>query len=759
MLKHVEISKLDDYFIDLGKRSTKGVYFYRINGYNQQIHAFIQLYYESARLNGAIIEGKLQNPDSNNLAYYNEIMGSGFQLSMGFIGASLKRWLPRMTAKQRENVAGAVYDTLLGLKKAGKNENMLKNAYIKFMCWLYYKFEGIVNHLGEEKLPKILYEGNIGNYELLLMNVLATAGCDIILLQYRGDAEYLKIDTESAMSMELKIPEQSVFPVDFSLKQIRQEIQENFERKKLYGEKLQWSNCTNAWLSGKIFEDVRKNTVLRGNKQNFYYNCFCRIAGVPDKLTYQNDLYQLQLELKNEKRKLVIANEKIEPPTMDEINRISRKSYQNLNQMIMHLTGNFCYVSNQLLRQIMNRAFAEVIIAESKKDGMNLNRLTNKAVYLLCWMKRYQQTLLGNWRMPEIGCFFYMGGCQNENEALFCRFLARLPVDVLIFIPDLHRSCCLKDDLLYEVKYGESMPVLKYPEENTGVRAGTAAYHAERELDDVLYRDTGLYRNQQYVRANSVSLQTMYEEISILWKQELRYRPNFSTVEDIVNMPVIFAKISGVKDGDVSAYWRNIRHLLTPDTMLISQVPHLTSALPNPIRAFAVEFYKNGRLQKEKIKRHKAYEYGFLRESVQDFMLNKVQLLLEQETIKGTFENGTEYTIIATALNIEKDILRMIQRFDFTKENPKVIYIITDEKMLSLEDSILVAYLNLIGFDILFFVPTGYQCVEKYFNEPLIEEHQTGEYLYDLQIPNFDTIPEKVNARPSWREFIFKRGT
>lgn len=38
--------------------------------------------------------------------------------------------------------------------------------------------------------------------------------------------------------------------------------------------------------------------------------------------------------------------------------------------------------------------------------------------------------------------------------------------------------------------------------------------------------------------------------------------------------------------------------------------------------------------------------------------------------IRGTFENGTEYTVIATALNLPKDLLRKIQKFDFTKKNP-----------------------------------------------------------------------------------------
>lgn len=103
---------------------------------------------------------------------------------------------------------------------------------------------------------------------------------------------------------------------------------------------------------------------------------------------------------------------------------------------------------------------------------------------------------------------------------------------MLIFNPNLDRKCCLEDKLLYEVNNSISMTVTKYPEENIDLRVGTAAYQAERDLDTLMYQDTGIYRNQQYLKANTVSLQTMYEEISILWDQELKYRPNFSVIDD-----------------------------------------------------------------------------------------------------------------------------------------------------------------------------------------------------------------------------------
>ena len=141
---------------------------------------------------------------------------------------------------------------------------------------------------------------------------------------------------------------------------------------------------------------------------------------------------------------------------------------------------------------------------------------------------------------------------------------------------------------------------------------------------------------------------------------------------------------------------------------------------------------------------------------IRQHILDKLKLLIDSRLVKGTFENGTEYTIIATVLNLNKEIVRLLQRFDFTKKNPKLIYIHTSECMISLEDTILTAFLSLAGFDVVFFVPTGYQSIEKYFNRQMAEEHQVGEYMYDLRPPALNAAPP--GTKRSWREKIFKRG-
>lgn len=757
MAEQIELNQLNDYFTDLGKRSRPGVYFYRICDWNEEIEAFLRRYYEEARLSGVIIEGRLPNPDSRQLAYYEEMMGMEFQMNMGFLLDRLQKWLPRMNGRQREQVAGSIYDVLAGLQKAGKNENMLKNAYIKFMCWLYYKFERIVNRLGEEKIPKILYEGTVSIYELLLLSVISGAGADVVLLQVQGDVAYQQLDSTGAYSRLLPVENGKPFPENYSLKNMRQAMQEKANRQRLFGGETKLHACTNAWINGTVWDSLRKEPAVRGSDPGFFYNCFARLSGVEDRVTYPSDLYQLQLDIRAANRRLVIVNDRLEPLTPDEISGIRRSNYQNLEQMLAELVMNITAPSDAKLQPLVKKVFADLISEEYAKDSGNLNRLTGRAVYLLCLLKRFAEPLFHGWHMPEVAAFFYLGGCRNENEALFLRFLARLPVDVVVFRPDLSRACCLEDQWLYEVKAEESLSLTVYPEEGVALQAGTAAYHAERDLDAMMYQNTGIYRNRQYAKANAVSLRTMYEEIAILWDEELKYRPNFATTDATVAMPVIFAKVSGVKDGDLPAYWNGIRTLMTPYTKKILSVPHLTSTSANPMKAHAVEFLRNGRLQKEKIRGHMAYPYGVLREDTQEYLLEKLQLLIDQRIIRGTFENGTEYTIVSTVLNLETDILRMIQKFDFTKKNPKLVYVITGETFLSLEDTITVAFLHLIGFDILFFVPTGYQCVERYFNQNIMEEHQLGEYMYDLSVPNLDGRP--AVKKVSWRDKIFKRGT
>ena len=761
MLNHIKINSPEDFFTELKDRPSRGVYFYRITGCNQKVIDFIKKYYDAALKSGVIIEGKIPNPDNKNLDYYNEVMGSTFSLDKTFISKSIKKWLPRMNDYQSSAVSSAIYDTLLSLRNEGKNDNMLKNTYIKFMCWLYYKFERILSRLGESNVPKILYEGEISNYELLLIRILSGSGCDVVLLQYKGDAAYLKLDAGSRFSDELVLPGTAPFPESFNLKQLRATMAEEKNIQNLYGRMPSVTNCTNAWIKGNGLEDIKTPVSERGNDANLFYNCFYRINGAENKISWVSDLYQFRLGIKNSGRKVVIVDNNIPRPAVDEINGIHKQpNYTVLDRLITDMTSNLSFISDTELKSLVKKSYIDALRDFAKTPQCNLNKVTNRAVYLMCWLKRYYRELFEGWKMPEIACFIYMGGCKDEAEAMFVKILSRLPVDVLILVPDKdQQKCCLNDELLYEITYDDSVKLDKYPTDMSGVRVGTVAYHAEQELDTIMYQDSGMYRNRQYGQANSIILTTMYEEVEQLWGTELKYRPNFSTEGNEVTIPVICAKICGVKDMDLAAYWTGIKRLFTQDTLIINRFPCFSSDAANPISSYVHGFIKDGMLEREKIKSHQCYQYSVLREETQEYILDKLQMLISNKFVKGTFENGTEYSIIASILNLEKRIVHLIQKFDFTKVNPKIVCLSLDEQCMSPEDTAVFTFLSLIGFDIAVFVPTGYQTVEKYFNpgKSIFQEHQEGDYVYDLNAPDFRKVMDRSN-KPTWREKFFRRG-
>ena len=736
------IEKLHDYFSACSRRREQAVFFYRVAGYSGEVAAFLTQYDQAARTNGVVIEGRIPNPDPKQLDYLAEMMGSDFQLDAGFLTQKLTRWLPRLTGAQREAVVTAMTATLQDLQAHGKNENMLRNAYIKYMCWLYYKFERILGRLGGDELPKILYDGTVSSYELQLLVILARAGADIVLLERAGDAGYLRCDPTSQYAQLYQAPGLTPFPADFSLRQLREQGRQQAERQKLYGAPAGIAPCTNAWMKTPDGKEILTAVRARGDDPKLFYNAFVVQYGVEDKLLFPSDMVAFYQQLKREGRKVCLENGRLPPPTPEEIAAVRRRNHQTAEQLAADLAANLQYPNNQQLQTLMRQAFLDVVLEEDKAVGGNLNRLLNKAVYLVAWMKRYQKDLFQNWQAPEVGVFLLFGACSGDNEALFLRLLAKLPVDVLVLLPDLNAPCVLKDPVLLDLHKEHSLPMTDFPVEPSQMRVRTAAYQAEREMDSILYQNTGLYRAKQHQKAEAVTLQTMYEEIGLLWDQELKYRPGFAAEGDTVTVPVLLEKICGIKDGPILPYWLDIKKLVTPETTLVTKLPWQTGLEANPMKPYATQFLRQGRLQREKIKQHKDYPYGILRPEIQDYLLDKLQVLLDEKLIAGTYQNGTEYTIVSTILGLPKDLLRRIQNFDFTKKNPKLIIISTTEETLSLEDSILVAFLNLVGFDILFFVPTGYQSIEKYFQKPFANEHQLGPYRYDLQVPDFRTLHE-----------------
>lgn len=787
MQTRLQLTKFDDFWKPLSARQTSGVYFCRVAGYSPDLVRFLEQAMQKRTQMPMRITGKLQNPDGNQLSYLQGVLGDAFQCDTAFFEAQLTKWLPRLDDVQRTQIAKAICQVLQAQRAQGKNENMLRNAYTKFMCWMYYRFEQLLHLLGKDPLPRILYDGDLSSHEFQLFCILAQAGCDILLIEPAGDAQYQKLDPKNEQSTLCTWAGNTPFPPDFSLEQMvktyrppaqnprpavsitrpqpvqqssrpaqpprsqpaqstrqaphaQQQVTHTQQRTHPQPQRQRTPAelfpdapviAPNTWLSGNLPADSLMEPSTRGEHAEYIYTMFVRILGVEDKSSYERDLFLWRKKLEDAGRHVTVLEE-FPIPTPEETARVARTSAQSGAQVIASLLPMLQPTANRKLDAAAGRALAEILteLDEANEPPM---RIKNKGVYLVCWFNRYFRSLFEGYSAGKLPVLFYFGLCHTAFEALFLRFLSKLPIDILEIYPEQPEPCCLSDKLLFERVYPETLHVAHFPESADAVSYQTAAYHAEQELTETLYQDSGLYRAHQYQKAAAVSLQTMCEEVYILWDKEALYRPGFEVVDDTVLVPVLTAKVSGVKNHDTGAYWSQVKRMVNADTICITRLPYMQPV--DDTRLNPVTFIKNKKLQREALKNSPAYPYGLLRPEVQDFLLDKVQLLLDSGLIRGTFSQGMEYKILSVAMNLPKEIVRILQKADFTQAVPKVAVIATGEQSCSLEDSILLALLHNVCFDVVLFVPTGYQIIEKYYTEPLFTEHQAGEYLYDLQPP------------------------
>lgn len=732
MYRQIQINTLEDYLIPGNKRPEKSVYYGRLSTYNETIKKGIEAFITETMRYGVCIEERIGNPEEKHLSYFEEIMGNSYQLDRGFFLQQINKWMPRIATEKKEILAQSFFDIMKGLAQKGKNENMQKNAYIKYMCWLYYKFERIFTNVpGSATVPKLLFQGYPNQYEMLFFNALSNAGCDILLLLTRGEEEYRQVDTALAFSQKIDI-EGGKYPGDFSILALREQLIQKEREPKVVQVSTEKRVNTNTWISTEPMEDVLKPFNARGNDDGYIYNAFVGIYGAEDVATYYQNLLSWKMKLDADAR-VCLIEEEIPKATFEEIGRIQRKSYSLIQQVINDLSNQITCVNKDMV-PYGKTAFIQTL--EQEKE-MPLPKFTNLAVELVCMMNRYLNLLYenaGSSQKTRKAILFY-GEIKTQTERIFLEMMARMPMDVVLVNPEGNRGIIIKNSLFFAKIYENTLSREKFPTDIKDVRFQTVAFSAERELDSMLYQDTGIYRDRQFTKAIPVTLANTYDEIQILWDEDAKFRPNFQIYENKVAVPVLFAKVSGVPNSDVNRYWDNVAKLYQDDIYIIRDFPYLNHGY-NTWKQKSNQLMVNNRIQYQRIKEHPENPFRLIKESVQDYMLEKLQELVDSKVIEDDGKNELNRLILETVMGMDKTLIRMMQQFDFTKRIPKVLALQTKESAPCLEDAILMAYLNLLGFDIVIYVPTGYNSVETYYTKHVLEEYQVGDYLYDLKIPN-----------------------
>ena len=127
---------------------------------------------------------------------------------------------------------------------------------------------------------------------------------------------------------------------------------------------------------------------------------------------------------------------------------------------------------------------------------------------------------------------------------------------------------------------------------------------------------------------------------------------------DIVDALVNNAKVCGVKDGNVQKYWSDMKRMFTPETYVVGNIPFVNVQQFNPMRQFVAEFFKNGKLQYNAIKSHRAYQYSYLREENQELVGDVLKFRL----LRKVFGDEEIDKLVDKATELERESRRARNR-------------------------------------------------------------------------------------------------
>lgn len=275
----------------------------------------------------------------------------------------------------------------------------------------------------------------------------------------------------------------------------------------------------------------------------------------------------------------------------------------------------------------------------------------------------------------------------------------------------------------------------------------TIGYKAQKEIDSIIYNDKDFFKPKQFSKSNVITLKSVYEEILIYWDEEIRFRPNFSVSQDIVQIPTFFSLIYGM-DNNQYEFFRNIKKLNTQNAYFILKdnngrliTKHNKGFKILDIKVLSkllsiCDFFKTDKLDVKRVKNSQFYKYGLIDTYLQDNLFEKIQYIIDNNIINIESKTKINNIILACALKLPDKIISFYKEFDFTSKNPKLLYLSNITSVLSIEEIISIVLCHYLGFDVVIYSLNGFNILGDYIDIELINEHNIGDTTRIIEIPN-----------------------
>lgn len=509
-------------------------------------------------------------------------------------------------------------------------------------------------------------------------------------------------------------------------------------------------------LTENLMEDHSIRLYSRGGhftKEQLLPVYFMLISGCTDSDNYNNFLFGLRDDIKKSQRPFAFIDTPLSEPNsarMLDFSGIDRSSDASIiSGLCLHIN-----IKNDPNRTLLAQKVLGDMLSLCRTDIFTMGiALVDKLNMIANGIGT------GTEKIPLI--MYY--GMPTPQDTLFLCYAQRCGFDVVCICPDKSISntfaLCPFADKLQKIELPDSCSIIPFPNKMVKAKIATVAYNAERELDDMLYGGDTMFRDRQFTKMDSAVLRTTFDEIDILWDQPAKFRSGFAVRGDRVIVPTIFAKINGVENGDLKDYWNMVENMLTPNSLYLIKSPSYKKPTSGLSRAYA-PYHDGKQLDIPKLMRSPLNKYGFLSTELQNLIFEKMQSIINDGMLvmESDFEM-IDYVMYA-GLNIDRRVLELMQKYDFTKDIPKIIIVDAIEEPYSKLECTQVLLFSYMGFDVLMFSPAGYRDIEAYVSTDAFEAHTFNEFKYNVSVPRFKIpdAPRNKKAKKSLFENLFKKG-
>ena len=645
--------------------------------------------------------------------------------------------------------------------------------------------------------PKVIYWGSPQKHEIYFLILISLIGYDVLVLNTSFKDEFDKVDKHHKFSMLIKNSKDlpiGAFPTQNNQGEVKiKSTHSKPEKMETNLQTKQQKNLSDSLLNDHVavvklkrtetvFEEIlvplNKRTGYVGGPYPILPTYFVRYIGVRSssddwETEYYNSLYNLDKAF----RMLgfyIKFHEGIPAPSPEESSLIPDRligySFQNQVEIIEQILRAkiLPQTYNELLDNTIRKTFVEIVnlFAEKSSNG-NTSIVLNFSLKIISWLNRYLPQLFpkrNHTQKSRVEGFNYehnpkilFYGPIKVHEIFLLTAFHKLGCDVLFVHSDEDGDEPFQifdqdNSLTHLIRNRHNLPLVSFPERERLIRKSTIAYNASKEIEEVIYgEEVGLFKPWQFENYGTqpITLKTTYEELKILWREPTKLRPEFKIQNKKVYVPNLFAKINGVSE-DLDTYWQDLKALSSTSNTRLIEDASFTKISYTKQELYQTNYLLNeqGLLDELKVVKSRHYKFGYLKAPLQQFLITKTNELLFSGMFLVTVDEKFKLKIIMTILTMDDSLLKLIEVFDYPQEVPKVIVYDNQKETFNETDTILLAYFNIIGLDVVIFTPTNYKTIEQYIKPSLFDLHQLPLVKYDLALPALNGIPATSIQKP-----------